>query len=76
MLYTGFTDEEQLGSNEMKCMDLYMRKKDSIQFVKSLMMPCTDGVDEARHYVQEAMKNDSDGDIGEQLDPEHEQERQ
>ena len=51
-----------------------MRKKDSIQFVKSLMMPFTDGVDEARHYVQEAMKNDKEGDIGEQLDPEHEQE--
>ena len=75
MLYTGFTDEEQLGSNdEQKCMELYMRKKESIQFVKSLMMPFTEGVDEARHYVQEAMRNETDGDIGEQLDPEHEQE--
>jgi energy-coupling factor transporter ATP-binding protein EcfA2 len=40
------------------------------------MMPFTDGVDEARHYVEEAMKDDRAkvNDIGDALDPEKEME--
>ena len=59
MLYTGYTDEQQLGADdEKKCRDLYLKKKDAIQFVKSHLMPFTQGVEEARHYVQEAMTED------------------
>ena len=50
MLYTGYTDEEQLGcDDEQKCCELYLKMKDAIQHVKMHMMPFTDGVDEARH---------------------------
>ena len=75
MLYTGYTDEQQLGANdEKKCRDLYLKKKDAIQFVKSHLMPFTQGVEEARHYVQEAMKEDrtSTNNVGDELDPEQE----
>ena len=60
MLYTAYTDEEQLGANDFeKCLELYLEKKDAIQFVKSKMMPFTQGVEEARHYLDEAMKEES-----------------
>ena len=50
MLYTGYTDEEQLGcDDEQKCCELYLKMKDAIQHVKMHMMPFTDGVDKARH---------------------------
>ena len=52
MLYTGYTDEEQLGANdEEKCRKLYLEKKDDIQLVKSYMMPYLEGIEEARYYV-------------------------
>ena len=77
MLYTGYTDEEQLGcDDEKKCRELYLRKKDTIQHVKTHLMPFTDGVDEARHFVEEALKDDraKANDIGDVLDPEQEME--
>ena len=47
MLYTGYTDEEQLGcDDEEKCRELYLKNKDAIQFVKMHMMPFTEGVEE------------------------------
>ena len=77
MLYTGYTDEEQLGcDDEKRCCELYLKKKDAIQHVKMHIMPFTDGVDEARHFVEEAMKDDraKPNDIGDVLDPEQEKE--
>ena len=77
MLYTAYTDEEQLGANNFeKCLDLYLEKKDAIQFVKSKMMPFTQGVEEARHYLDEVMKEEtaSCNNIGNELDPEQEKE--
>jgi hypothetical protein len=77
MLYTGYTDEEELGANdEKKCRELYLRKKDAIQFVKMLMMPFTEGVEEARYFVEQAMKDERNpnDDIGDILDPEQERE--
>ena len=77
MLYTGWTDEQQLGcDDEDKCRDLYLEKKNGIQFVKKHTMPFTQGVEEARHYVQEAMKNEREenSNVGQELDPELEQE--
>ena len=48
MLYTGYTDEEQLGPNdEKKCRDLYFKKKDAIQYVKSHLMPYSEEIEEA-----------------------------
>ena len=77
MLYTGYTNEEQLGANdEQKCQELYLRKQDEIQFVKKLMMPFTEGVEEARHFVEQAMEEvrQSRDNIGDALDPEKERE--
>ena len=77
MLYTGYTDEEQLGANDQdKCLKLYLEKKDAIQFVKSKMMPYTQGVEEARHYLDEVMADEaaSTKNIGNELDPEQEKE--
>ena len=60
MLYTGYTDEKQLGGDdEKKCRELYLENKDAIQYVKSHLMPFTDGVEEARHFVQQAMQEKS-----------------
>ena len=77
MLYTAYTDEEQLGANdEEKCLELYLRKEEAIQFVKSYMMPYAQGVEEARYRVEEAMKEGttSSKNIGNELDPEQEKE--
>ena len=55
---------------------LYLEKKEDIQFVKSYMMPYLEGVEEARFYVQEAMKEEerSNHPIGDELDAEQEKE--
>ena len=75
MLYTGYTDEQQLGADdEEKCRQLYLEKKDAIQFVKSHLMPFTEGVEEARHYVEQAMNEERANTIGDDLDPEQEKE--
>ena len=45
MLYTGYTDEQQLGcDDEAKCREIYLKKQNDILFVKNLMMPFTQGV--------------------------------
>ena len=72
MLFYGFTDEHDLGcDDEVKCRNLYLEKKDSIQFVKSQLMPYAQGVEEARHYVEQAKQNEEqeDHNIGEVVDP-------
>ena len=77
MLYTGYTDEQDLGcDDEEKCRELYLKNKDAIQFVKMHMMPFTEGVEEARHFIQEATKDDrtSTTNIGDELDPMQEME--
>ena len=77
MLYTGYTDEKQLGcDDEDLCRELYLKNKDKIQLVKSCMMPFTDGVEEARHYVQQATDKEylTNNNIGNILDSEKEQE--
>ena len=77
MLYTGYTDEEQLGcDDEKKCRDLYLRKQEAIQHVKMHMMPFTQGVEEARHYIDQAMKDEQsrENTVGDVLDPEQEKE--
>ena len=76
MLYTAFTDEKDLGcDNEEKCSQLYLKSKDNIQYVKRYLMPFAEGVDAARYYVQEAIKNgQEETTIGDELDPELEKE--
>ena len=76
MLYHGFTDEQDLGCDDQdKCRKLYLEKRDAIQYVKRHLMPFAQGVEEARHYVEQAMQNDEHvpSKIGEALDPEQEQ---
>ena len=77
MLYTAYTDEEQLGPNdEEKCTELYLEKQEAIQYVKSYMLPYAQGVEEARYQVEQAMKEGtrSSKNIGNELDPEQEKE--
>ena len=76
MLYTAYTDEEELGcDDEENCRKLYLDMKDAIQYVKRHAIPFSQGVEEARYYVEEAMKNDNEAqNIGSILDPQHEQE--
>ena len=78
MLYTAYTDENQLGANdEEKCRKLYLEKKDDIQLVKRYMMPFLEGIEEARYYVEEAMKEQQEKTnhiVGDDLDPEKEKE--
>ena len=76
MLYTGYTDEQKLGcDDEAKCREIYLEKQHDILFVKKLMMPFTQGVEEARYNVQQAMENDnSKHTVGNELDPELEKE--
>ena len=76
LLYMPYTDENDLGcDDEEKCRNLYMENKENIQFVKRYLLPFAQGVEEARHYVQESMKNeDRPHNIGNTLDPEMEKE--
>ena len=77
MLYTGYTDESELGAHdEKKCRDLYLMKKEAILQVKSRLMPHTEAVEEARHFVEEAIKEmrTQNNNIGDELDPEQEKE--
>ena len=76
MLYSAYTDEQELGcDDEERCKEIYLENKENIQYVKRYVMPFSQGVEEARHYVEEAMKKtDQDETIGNRLDPQHEQE--
>ena len=79
MLFHGFIDEQDLGcDDEDKCRKLYLEKKDAIQFVKSHLMPFAQGIEEARHYVEQAKQNEEqpENNVGEELDPEKEQENE
>ena len=75
MLYMSYTDEQELGcDDEKKCRELYLENREKIQYVKSHLLPFAQGVEEARYYVEEALKNDSEGqNIGNLLDPQLEQ---
>ena len=65
----------ELGCDDEKmCRDLYIKSKDNIQYIKSYLMPFTDGVDEARHYMQQAITDNDKQKIGDVLFPEMEQE--
>ena len=81
MLYHGFTDEKDIGSDdEEMCKNLYLKNKEAIQFVKSHMLPFSQGIEEARYNVEQAQLNDEkkeeDDNIGDILDPEHQQENE
>ena len=79
MLYSSYTNENQLGcDDEEKCKNLYLKDKENIQYIKSIMMPFTQGVEEARHYVQQAMEDNpqKSNTIGDELDVEMEKEIQ
>ena len=74
MLYKGFTDEKDLGSqDETKCRHIYISHKDALQEVKQSLLPYAQGVEEARYYVEEALKENNIK-IGTILDAEKEQE--
>ena len=77
MLFTAYTDEEQLGANdEDKCRKLYLEKQKDIQMVKSFMIPYAEGVEEARYMVEQSKQDgaSSSKNVGDQLDPEQEKE--
>ena len=78
MLYHGFIKEEELGcDDETKCRNLYLEKKDAIQYVKRYLLPFAQGVEEARHYVEQALQNEPEkNNFGEVLDPELEKENE
>ena len=74
MLYKGFTDEKELGSqDEVKCRNLYVSHKEALQEVKNSLLPYAQGVEEARYYEEEALKEEN-AKIGTILDVEKEQE--
>ena len=75
MLYTAYTDEQELGcDNEERCRKLYLENRENIQYVKKHIIPYAQGVEEARHFIEEARKNDQESEnVGNQLDPEYEQ---
>ena len=59
LLYTAYTDENELGcDDEKKCRELYFQNRENIQYVKKHLIPYAQGIEEARYYVQEAMKNE------------------
>ena len=76
LLYHNYTSEEELGcDDETKCKNLYFANQKNILYVKKMMLPFVDGVEEARYYVQQTKENDGHiNSIGDTLDPQHEQE--
>ena len=75
ILYHNYTSEQDLGcDDEKKCRDLYMSNKENIDFVKKMMLPYVDEVDEARYYVEQANENEQRvHNIGDTLDSKLEQ---
>ena len=50
------------------------KKKESIEYVKKHLLPFAQGVEEARYYVEESLKNDREkSNVGNELDPTLEQ---
>ena len=76
LLYYGFTNEDELGSNDFeKCRQIYLENQEGIKDVKSKLMPYITDVEEARFFTNEARQNDDDKiNIGNILDPEQERE--
>ena len=77
ILYKGFTDETELGSNdEDKCKQLYIQNEVAIQEVKRILLPYAQGVEESRHFAEEALQENEGekSNIGNILDPEQEKE--
>ena len=74
MMYKSFGPEEyERWHDDDKCIEDYEKYKDIIQNVKRVIMEWMEDVEEARYFVEEAMKNDIDVDIdetGEAMDPE------
>ena len=76
MLYYPFRDEKNdlHSDNEELCAQLYMQEFDNIKSVKSQVMEHLENVEEARFMVEEYARNeDKMNEIGEDLDPENEQ---
>ena len=59
MFYTSF-DEETYNEwqDDDKCTEAYMTKRNDIEAVKKVVMEWLDPVEEARYYIEEALKND------------------
>jgi len=55
---------------------LYLKHRNDLQKVKNLLLPYAAGVEEARHYVEEALQSmeAQPSNVGDILDPEQEQE--
>ena len=74
MMYKSFGPEEyERWHDDDKCIEDYEKYKDIIQNVKRVIMEWMEDVEEARYFVEEAMKNDIDVEIdetGEAMDPE------
>ena len=48
MLFKGFTNENEIGSqDEDKCRDIYIKHKEALQEVKQALLPFAKGVEEA-----------------------------
>ena len=77
MMYKSFGPEEYERWHDVQnCMQDYEKYKDSIKKVKNQVMEWIEDVEEARYYVEEAMKNEIDlEETGENLDPENLQDR-
>ena len=75
ILYHNYTSEQDLGcDDEQRCRDLYMSNKENISFVKKMMLPYVDEVDEARYYVEQAKEHEQKvHNIGDTLDSQLEQ---
>ena len=74
IMYKSFGPEEyERWHDDDKCIEDYEKYKDIIQNVKRVIMEWMEDVEEARYFVEEAMKNDIDVDIdktGQAMDPE------
>ena len=75
LLFTPYTDEDELGPNEEeKCRNLYQDRQESIQYVKSKLLPFAQGIEEARFYMEQTTNYDENShQIGNILDGQNEQ---
>ena len=76
MMYYSFRDEQRdlHSDNEELCAELYMREFENIRRVKAQVMEHLENVEEARFMVEEYLRNEEKtAEIGEDLDPENEQ---
>ena len=76
MMYYPFRDEKRdlHSDNEELCAALYIREFENIRRVKAQVMEHLENVEEARFMVEEYLRNEEKtAEIGENLDPENEQ---